>query len=383
MDFSFSDEQEELRELARKILSDFTSNDRLKDVEAKTPVFDPELWRELGRANLLGLAIPEEHGGLGFGYFELCLLLQEIGRSVAPVPVYATALLGALPILRFGSDDQKQAWLPKVAAGEAILSAALVELSSEDLCAPDTTAEPSTGSSTGAEGSFVLSGEKTLVPAAQLADRIVVSARTQHGAGLYLVDPKADGARVETQQTTDRQPYGHLTLEDAPAEALPGADAAALRWLSDRATVGLCAIQLGVGERALEMTAQYAQERVQFDRPIGSFQAVHQRAGDAFIQMEAVRLTFLEAAILLAEEEEDKGEATADAVSIAKYWASEGGQFNAYACQHLHGGIGIDVDYPLHRYFIWSTQLEHTLGCASAQLQILGERIAERGLPST
>jgi acyl-CoA dehydrogenase len=126
------------------------------------------------------------------------------------------------------------------------------------------------------------------------------------------------------------------------------------------------------------MTAEYAQERVQFDRPIGSFQAVHQRAADAFINMEAIRLSFLEAALLLSQGQD--GPVVDDAVSVAKYWASEGGQYTAYACQHLHGGIGIDVDYPLHRYFIWSMQLEHSLGCASEQLQRLGARIAERGI---
>ncbi len=377
MDFSFSDEQQELRELARKILGDLVTNERLKEIETATPVFDPQLWRELGRANLLGLAIPEEHGGLGFGVFELYMLLQEIGRAVAPVPVYATALLGGLPLERFGSDAQKATWLPRVASGEAILTAALVELDAASVTDVSTTAR--------IEGDgAVLNGEKSLVPAAQLADRIIVPARDGDDVGLYLVDPKSDGVRLQVQTTTDRQPYAHLVLEDVTAEPLPGTGPgrSALEWLVDRATVGLCAIQLGVGERALEMTADYSRERVQFDRPIGSFQAVHQRAGDAFIQMEAARLSFLEAAMQLASGAGQRArEATADAVAVAKYWASEGGQFTAYACQHLHGGIGIDVDYPLHRYFIWSMQLEHGLGCASEQLQQLGARIAERGIP--
>ena len=378
MDFSYSDEQKELRELARKILCDLASNERLKDVEAKTPVFDPELWGELARANLLGLAVDESYGGLGFGFFELCLLLQEVGRAVAPVPVYATSLLGALPIAAFGSDEQKRDWLPRVASGEAILSGALVELAATDVCDVQTTATPS------GDG-FRLRGEKSLVPAGSLAARIVVPARLGEDVALFLLDPTARGVRVERQKTTDRQPYAHLTLDDAlvpGSERLPGAGSGtgALRWLADRATLGLCAIQLGVGERALEMTAQYARERIQFDRPIGSFQAVHQRAGDAFIQMEAIRVTFLEAALLLAAGE--TGPHVDDAVAVAKYWASEGGQFTAYACQHLHGGIGIDVDYPLHRYFIWSSQIEHSLGCASEQLQRLGSRIASRGIPT-
>ncbi len=376
MDFSFTDEQNELRELARKILGDFATNERLKDVESRQPIFDAELWRELGRSNLLGLAIEDGHGGSGFGWFELCLLLQEIGRSVAPVPVYASLVLGALPLSAFGSDAQKAEWLPKLATAEAIFTGALVELGSDDVTHIETTAEKR-------GDTFRLRGAKTLVPAAQLADRIIVPAQLGRDIGLFLVDPQAEGVTIETQTTVDRQPYAHVILEDAAGERLPetGDGTTALRWLADRATVGLCALQLGVGERALEMTAEYTRERVQFDRPIGSFQAVHQRAADAFINMEAIRLTFLEAALLLAEGEE--GPHVENAIEIAKYWASEGGQFTAYACQHLHGGIGIDVDYSLHRYVLWSTQLEHSLGCASQQLQRLGARIADQGIGPT
>ncbi len=375
MDFSYTDEQNELRELARKILGDLATNERLKDIEAVQPVFDPQLWQELGRSNLLGLATPEAYGGSGFGYLELCLLLQEIGRAVAPVPVFSTLVLGALPIARFGSDTQKSEWLGKVASGDAILSGGLVELGAANVTDVSTEA-------VAAGGGFRLTGEKTLVPAAQLADRIVVPAHVGDELGLFLVDPKGAGVTLEDQETCDRQPHAHVILDGAAGEALgeATADAASLRWLADRATIALCAIQLGVGERALEMTAQYTCERVQFDRPIGSFQAVHQRAGDAFINMEAIRLTLLEAALFLAEERE--GPAIDNAIAVAKYWAAEGGQFTAYACQHLHGGIGIDVDYPLHRYFIWSTQLEHSLGCARDQLQRLGASIAERGILS-
>jgi alkylation response protein AidB-like acyl-CoA dehydrogenase len=378
MDFSFSDEQNELRELARKILGDLATNDRLKDVEASSPSFDEELWRELGRSNLLGLAIDDEHGGSGFGYFELCLLLQEIGRAVAPVPVYPTLVLAALPIAAFGSDAQKRQWLPRVASGDVILSGALVELEAEHVADLSTRAI--------ADGAdWRVTGAKALVPAGQLAERILVPAATDDGRiGLFLVDPSATGVSLEPVTTCDRQPYALLTLDavrvtagDVVGDLAGGAES--LAWLADRATIALCAIQLGVGERALEMTAEYGRERSQFDRPIGSFQAFHQRAADAFINMEAIRLTTWEASLMLASGA--SGEAVANAIAIAKYWAAEGGQWNAYACQHLHGGIGIDVDYPLHRYFIWSTQLEHSLGSASDQLARLGARIARSGIP--
>jgi alkylation response protein AidB-like acyl-CoA dehydrogenase len=136
-------------------------------------------------------------------------------------------------------------------------------------------------------------------------------------------------------------------------------------------------MQLGVTERALEMTAEYSRTRIQFDRPIGSFQAVHQRAADAYINVEAVRLTAQEAAWRLSQDLPVEGH-----VSVAKFWAAEGGQSAAFACQHLHGGIGIDMDYPLHRYFTWAIQIEHELGSAKHQLDRLGQEIAANGLPA-
>jgi alkylation response protein AidB-like acyl-CoA dehydrogenase len=145
-----------------------------------------------------------------------------------------------------------------------------------------------------------------------------------------------------------------------------------LAWLTHHATTALCAVQLGVSDRALSMTAEYAKERVQFERPIGSFQAVHQRAADAYIQLQAMRLTTWDAAWRL-----EAGEVASDAVQVAKYWAAEGGQFVGYAAQHLHGGIGIDVDYPMHRYYLWAKQCELSLGSAPVQLERIGMRLAE------
>jgi len=370
MDFAFSDEQNDLRELARKILEDQVTNERLKDIEAKTPVHDSAVWHALAEAHLLGVAVPEAHGGMGYGFFELCLLLQELGRSVAPVPGLASLALGALPLARYGSDPQQARWLPGVTRGDVVLSAALIELEQRDPFLPETRFER-------AGDGFRLTGRKALVPAAELADAILVPARSSSGeVALLWVDPRGEGVQLENQASTNRQPHSQLTLDGAPvpADALLGdseAGAEILRFCVQHASVALCAMQLGVSERALEMTAEYGRERTQFDRPIGSFQAVHQRAADAYINVEAIRLTTWEAAWLLSQSRE-----ASDAISIAKYWAAEGGQFTAYAAQHLHGGIGIDVDYPLHRYFLWAIQIEHTLGNARDQLAQLGERMA-------
>jgi len=373
MDFEFSEEECSVSELARKILEDLITNERLKSFEAAAAkgglAFDAEAYAALADSNLLGVAIPEEHGGIGLGYTALCLLCQEIGRSVAPIPTYASLVLGALPLAEFGSDALKAEWLPRIAAGEAIVTAALAELDSSDPTQPTTRAERS-------GASFRLSGEKTQVPAALQAERILVSATTDEGAALFWVDPGSPNLRLEAQTSSDGLPHGYLALdgvEVSESDALGGVQggAARLEWLLERAIVARCATQLGVTERALEMTAAYGRERVQFDRPIGSFQAFHQRAADAYIEVEGIRLTAWEAAWQLAN-----GRDARDMVKVAKFAAADGAAFAAYACQHLHGGVGIDVDYPLHRYFKWATQIEHELGSAKVQLEGLGRRIA-------
>jgi alkylation response protein AidB-like acyl-CoA dehydrogenase len=368
MDFDFSDEEKSVSDLARKIVTDLVTNERLKKHESEGKPFVDELWPALAEANLLGVAIPEAYGGMALGFTALCLLGQEIARSVAPCPVFPTLVLGALPLARFGSEADQAAWLPRVARGEAILTAALIELDSTDPLRPTTRAERSAAG-------YRLSGEKSLVPAGRQAARILVSATDEAGeTGLFWVAPDAAGVRLETQTSSDGQPYAYLSLAgvEIPASARLGRPGdGSLAWLVERAIAARCAMQLGVCERALAMTGAYGRERIQFDRPIGSFQAFHQRAADAYIQVEAIRLTAWEAIWKL-----DRGLPARDAVHVAKFTAADGAAFASYAWQHLHGGVGIDVDYPLHRYFKWASQLEHELGSAKVQLERLGERIA-------
>jgi hypothetical protein len=370
MDFSLSEEQQEVRDLARKILEDRCTPERLKQVEASAESVDLELWRELARANLLGVGLPEAAGGSDLGFFTTCLLLEEIGRTLAPVPALATLVMGALPIARFGSEAQRRRWLPGVGSGDVLLSAALQEAGSDEPARPATSFRR-------AGGGFVLDGAKLCVPAAHLAQRVLVPARDADGrVGAFLVDPASRGVTLVPQRTTNRERHSRLELaavevgaDELLGEATPGAEC--VHWLAERALAGLCALQLGVSGRALRMTAQYAASRVQFERPIGSFQAVHARAADAFIDVEAMRLTTWLAAWRLSEELP-----AGDEVAVAKYWAAEGGQFVGYAAQHLHGGIGVDVDYPLHRYYLWAKQLELTLGSAPVQLARIGARLA-------
>lgn len=376
MDFALHEDDLAAAQLARGILADHATNERHKQLEASGATHDEALWRALADASVLGVAIPEAHGGAGLGFVALGLLLQEVGRAVAKVPAYPALALGALPLARFGSEEQKRALLPEIARGARIVTAALSEYDSSDPLVPATRAVRD------GDG-FRLHGVKTLVPAASLASHVIVPARTDDGAiVLVLVEPASSGVRLDVQQSSDGQPHAQMTLDgarvDSSARLAAGeGGAAALNWIVERAIVARCMMQLGVIERALEMTAQYGRDRVQFDRPIGSFQAVHQRAADAYIDVAAIRLTAWEAAWRLANELPASAH-----VAVAKFWASEGGQSASYACQHLHGGIGIDVDYPLHRYFRWAIQIEHELGSAKHHLERLGRSIAEHGLPA-
>ena len=365
MDFSYSEDQQALRELARKLLEERATHERQKAVKATPERIDRELWRELAKANLLGVAIGERFGGTGTGLTELAIVLEEIGRTVAPVPIYPTLVLGALPIAAFGSEALRAKWMPRVAAGEAILAHAIVD------------DRPSDEVRARREGdAFVLSGQRSLVQAAHVADAILVPAQLEGATTLFLVDPRAPGVRLERVETTDEQLRPHLHADCVRTSAAdvvgaPGQGEAILAWLAQRATLALCAMQVGVAERALEITARYTTERIQFDRPIGSFQAVHTRAGDAFVDVQAMRLTLLRALHLL-----EQGEDATDNLIIAKYWAAEGGARVTYAAQHLHGGIGVDIDYPIHRYYLWARQIGLHLGSGSEQLAILGARLA-------
>jgi alkylation response protein AidB-like acyl-CoA dehydrogenase len=366
VDFSFSEEQEAVRDLTQQILGERVTHERLKEIEAGTEHFDRETWLELAKANLLGIAIPEDVGGSGLGFIELCLLLEQVGRTAAPLPVLATVVMGALPVAEFGSADQRSRLLPAVAAGDLVLTAALVEFGAEP-------ARPMTTARRDGDG-WRLDGVKICVPAGMLAGLVLVPARTgEDTVGVFLVDPEASGVSRERQDTTSGQPEARLELSSAPGELLGRVEdgAAIVEWIVEHTTAGLCALAVGVCEEALRMTAEYTKTREQFDRPIATFQAVGQRAADAYIDTEAIRLTAWQAAWRLSA-----GLPATQEVAIAKFWASEGGQRVVHAAQHLHGGIGVDKDYPLHRYFLLAKQIELTLGGTTPQLLKLGAMLA-------
>ncbi len=369
MDFSLTDEQQAAVALADQIFTDRCTIERQKEIAAGSDGWDKELWAELARADLLGLSLPESLGGGGYGFLETCLVLEQVGKHVAPVPLWATLVLGALPIAEFGSDDQT-ALLDGVAAGGAVLTAALEE-EGTDARAPYATAT--------ADGDgFRLDGTKILVPVAAESRTMVVSARLASSGqpALFLVAPGADGVTITAEDSMGQWPVSRVAFDGVVvgADAVLGSlddGADHLGWLVDRAQAALCAITAGVTDEAVRLTASYATERKQFDRPIGSFQAVGQRLADAYIDSEAVRLTMLNAVSLLAA-----GKPAGKEVATAKFWAADGASRVVHAALHVHGGISIDVDYPVHRYFLWAKQIEVSLGAATPELVRLGALLA-------
>lgn len=370
MDFSLTEEQQEVRDLAARIFADRSGHEQLKRVEADDPDrFDRALWSSLADAGLLGLAVPEEHGGAGLGFLEVCIVAEEAGRVAAAVPFTASTVLGALPLARFGSDEQRAAWLPKAAAGEAVVTAALAEPGG-DPAQPTTTA-------TAAGEAWRLSGVKSYVPAGTVADLVVVPARGDAGVGLFLVDPAAPGVTRRRQEATDWRVEVELTLADVEVGAgdvlvAPGAPGdEALGWILERAWAALSVEVAGACQAALKLTAAYTSERQQFGKAIATFQAVGQRAADAYIDTEAVKLTAWQAAWRLANDLPASAE-----VAVAKFWADDGAQRVVHAAQHLHGGVGVDRDYPLHRYYLLVKHLALSLGGGTTSLLRLGDLLA-------
>ncbi|HEX6524631.1 MAG TPA: acyl-CoA dehydrogenase family protein [Streptosporangiaceae bacterium] len=341
MNFEQTDAQNDFAGLVRDIISG-------RGPAEGTACFDTELWHELGKAGVLSAALPESLGGAGLGLLEQCSALIEFGRALAPVPYLPSVVLGTGAIAQFGTHAQVARWAEPAARGELVLTAAL-------------------------EDDPLASGTKTTVDAAPWADAFLVPVATADGVRVSVVERSDAGVTVEPQELTDGVTAGRVVLDGVRLGAdrvLGGPEVA--EWLIARGTVGLCALQLGVIERALELTAEYARNRVQFARPIGSFQAVAQRLADAWIDVQGIRLTMWQAAWRLA----GNFPSTAD-IATAKFWAADAGHRVAHTAVHIHGGMGIDTSYHLHRYFAAAKHYEFALGGATEQLRQIGAELAK------
>ncbi len=371
MDFSFTEEQEAVRELADRIFTDLATHERLRELESEVDGdrFDRKLWSELAAAGLLGIALPEAFGGAGLGFVETGLVVEAAGRTAAYVPAIETLAAAAPGIAQFGNAAQCDRWLRGVIGGDTVVTTALAELGGSPL-APSVTAERA------GEG-WTITGSKACVPSGMIADAVLVPARVEPGSvAVFIVETGAKGVSRQRQATNTGRPEAVLTLErvDVGPDAILGTPedgAAVVEWLVQRTTTAIALAQAGAAARALALTAEYTKNREQFGKPIATFQAVGQRAADAYVDTEAIRLTAWQAAWRISA-----GLPADKEVAVAKFWAADGGQRVVHAATHLHGGVGVDRDYPLHRYFLMTKHLELTLGGATEQLLRLGAALA-------
>jgi 3-oxocholest-4-en-26-oyl-CoA dehydrogenase beta subunit len=362
MDFSTTEASDDLGGLVRTITESICTPDHQRALDGLPDRFDRDLWRKLVDADILNTTAPESLGGGGFGVLEEVAVLEALGRQLAAVPYLESVVLAAGALARFGSEPLQQQWAVPAVTGQKILTVALDGEMGEG---------PVQAQAAG--DSFSLNGTRTQVAYATAADAFLVPAETDAGVAVFLVAADDAGVTVTALDTTGHGSVGAIQLQGTELAAdrrVGGAEVA--DWLTTRAALGRSAFQLGVLDRALEMTATYAREREQFERPIGSFQAVSSRLADGYIDIKGLRLTLTQAAWRLSED------LPADLdVASAAFWAAEAGHRVAHTAVHVHGGVGIDTDHPVHRYFLAAKQTEFAVGGATGQLLRIGRELAE------
>jgi len=373
MDFGFSEEQREVQALAKQILGEQVTAEKLAAYdEYAEPRLDRELWQQLVSAGLPNVAVEEAYGGMGFGFMELALLMEEAGRTIAPVPLAQHCVSALLPIQRFAPDAVKEEVLSAATRGEVLLTAAMLEHLNDDPATPLVTTATREGDA------MLLNGAKRAVAYAAEADAILVAAAIGDDVAVALVPSTAEGVTLAPIQSTAFEPQYDLTLDNVRVEELGviawSGGAEIMAWAAQRTVAALCAHQVGATDYAMRLSASYTSERQQFGVPVATFQAVGHRMADCYIDIECLRLTTYQAASLLDAEAEASTE-----LSIAKIWAGDCGHRVSYATQHVHGGTGIDRDYPLWRYCLWMRHNEMTLGSSTVHLAALGENIAAGG----
>ena len=371
MDFNFSEDQIAIRELAYKIFTDRSTDEFQLNFSRNNDVYDDQLWQTLADQGLLGIGIPESAGGAGLGFIETCLVLEEQGRRVAPVPLFSSLILGAMPIIQFGSDEQQAKYLSAMAEGKIKLTAAIAEIAMPEAIRQGVTA--------GKNGDgWTLNGSLDCVQDGATADTIIVPATDSDGnTSLFLVEQSAKGVSTAAQEIALLGPWSaSLALDNVNVDTdamlgAPGQGDEIIHSLELYANVAQCALQTGITEEAMKRTAAYTSEREQFGVPIGSFQALAMRMADSYIDVEAIRSTYWLALWRLSEGLPAEAE-----VRAAKWWACDGAHRVIHTAQHLHAGIGADVEYPIHRFYLWAKQLSYSLGNGSHQLEALGKLLA-------
>jgi alkylation response protein AidB-like acyl-CoA dehydrogenase len=376
VDFTFTEEQQAAAEAAQGVFAGVAPDGVPSPALTRGAVadtFDRALWARLADADLLSLLLDEEFGGAGLDAVALCLVLRESAKVLARVPLLESSAAAAA-VQAYGDPELKSALLARAGRGEVVLTVAAHGRTGHDAAELAVTARR--------DGhDWVLDGLQTAVPWAYDADLVLVPARTGDDRSVLALVPRGhEGTALAEQISTTGERLGELRLDSARIAARDVITAdGAWEWLRGLLATGTCALALGLGERVLRMTGEYTGKREQFGHPIASFQAVAVQAADRYIDLRAMEVTLWQAAWRIASGAQGALPASGD-VAVAKIWASEGVRRIVQTAQHLHGGFGADVDYPLHRYHAWAKHLELSLGPAAAHEETLGDLLAAHPL---
>ena len=360
MDLGLTEEQEMLRNSARDFLEKEAPEAYVRQMEEDEQGYSPEVWRKMADLGWQGLIVPEEYGGVGFGFLDLIVLLEEFGRALVPGPFVPT-MVAATAIIEGGNEEQKQQWLPRIASGDVIGTLAFTEPSARfDAEGVELRAEK--------QGEdYVLNGTKLFIPDAHVADLMVVVARTggqgEQGISLFLVDAKSPGITTEVLKTIAADKQCEVRFENVrvPAANLLGGEGRGwelMKRIMLKATCMEAAYLVGLAQMDFEISVNYAKERVQFGRPIGSFQAIQHKAADMVTDVDGARFIMYRAAWSVAENEPD----AEMQVSMAKAWVSDATRRVVAHGQQIHGGIGFTKDYKIQLYFRRQKRGELTWG---------------------
>ena len=375
MDFALSEEQEMLRNSARDFLTKECPKTLIRQMETDEKGFPANLWKGMADLGWMGLVYPEQYGGSGMTFLDLAVLIEELGRAIVPVPFLSTVVYCGLPILAAGTDEQKKQFLPRIAKGDMIMALALTEPSASwDAGGIETKATP--------EGDhFVINGTKLFVQDAHIANYMLVVARTkegkhkEEGITLFLVDAKSPGIKLTPLKTiaSDKQFEVVFHNVKVPKKDILGKQDhgwAIIQDMIPKATLAQCAYMVGGAQQVLEMTVNYAKERVQFGKQIGSFQAIQHKCANMVTDVDGARFITYQAAWKMAE-----GLPTALEVSMAKAWVSEAYRRTCSEGHQIHGGIGFIKDHDMQLYYRRAKANELAFGDAAHHRELVAQQI--------
>jgi alkylation response protein AidB-like acyl-CoA dehydrogenase len=368
MNLTLTEEQEMLRKTARDFLADKCSRKFVKEMEESETGYSRELWQEMAELGWMGLAFPGKYGGGDMSFLDLAVLLEEMGRACLPGPFFSTVVLGGLSILDIGSEEQKQEYLPKLIRGEKIFTLALTEPGYHNYDASSVTVE-----ATHNDGNHIINGTKLFVPDAHIADHLLCVAKTRPKSGVivFLLDANNPRIKYTLLRTIAGDKLCEVVFDQVP---VPEANIlgrlnqgwSAVQKIIQRAAVGKCCEMVGNVQRVLEMTVDYAKERKQFDRPIGSFQVIQHYCADMATDVDSARFSTYQAAWMLSE-----GLPCTKEVAIAKAWVGEASQ-RVFALAHqIHGAIGVTIEHDLHYYTRRAKAAELAFGDADFYREIV------------